>query len=916
MAKLRIGIMLDPREAAAGPNGKSIDIAFLQDVVSRRAHVEWIDVPASEPVDLLEHVPPRWAYKRSAVEDQLKSTSYLACPRQPRAGWAYLATVYGAVEHKDPQTDRCVLPARQIVFQDANVHQLFREVHELAEWVVNYDDLLDKRQLQNQGITVIRYQRQRNHGRNLIVSSTSPLRTLRVLVKRRLEELDLGLPAERTATLAERMIGDASGVSGDIVLRAAKQGVFAGELVGIVLSRAIAAEELGSVGSTAWFFLDDYAAWLGQREGRIADLMALSAQEIDGRTVLRLLITEAKYVHAESLANERKSSAQQLEDTVARMHSALFGDPGRLDRDLWLSRLSDLLLESVGTLAAEAQTFEDLRSKVRAGEVEIELKGYSHVFVSGPTDEGSSGEQNRIARVDGCLQEVFSREQLRALVKAYEAKRPMRPIRSALGDDRPWETLALRKPAVPRPWVHRLSSSTPAPEPVARTESGTVSRAEVNVTEPTPPGTPLSEAKPGEAARGNGISTTPSTETVAPDPPRAGSTAYGDGLRLLLARVGEMDRSAGDDEEWLASVAYRLRSALLGYQLGATVLGTRLTPNAALIRLQGSDRLSLDMVERRRSELLTTHGLSVISLIAQPGEIVVAVARPQREVVPLWDVLRRREVNTTAGGMNTSFVVGVRELDGEILYLNLAERFAGLQQHAPHTLIAGATGSGKSVLLQNLLLDICATNTPDLAQIHMIDPKMGVDYPAIRRLPHLRGGIITERDDAQHVLSGLLDEMDRRYRQFADKGVRNLARYNAAAGPDECLPAIFLVHDEFAEWMMDDKYKDAVSNTVARLGVKARAAGIHLVFAAQRPDNTVFPMQLRSNLGNRLVLRVEDVGTSEIALQAKGAERLLGNGHLVARLTGEPALIYAQVPFLSDDDFANASAALMEGQVA
>src|SRR5260221_7692479 len=110
------------------------------------------------------------------------------------------------------------------------------------------------------------------------------------------------------------------------------------------------------------------------------------------------------------------------------------------------------------------------------------------------------------------------------------------------------------------------------------------------------------------------------------------------------------------------------------------------------------------------------------------------------------------------------------------------------------------------------------------------------------------------------------------------------------------MPTLWIIHDEFAEWMLTDEYKDGVASAVQRLGVKARAAGIHLVFAAQRPDVNVMPMQLRANLGNRLILRVDSEGTSEISLGEKGAERLLGKGHLVARLEGMP-LCYAQVPF-------------------
>src|SRR2546429_8405741 len=101
--------------------------------------------------------------------------------------------------------------------------------------------------------------------------------------------------------------------------------------------------------------------------------------------------------------------------------------------------------------------------------------------------------------------------------------------------------------------------------------------------------------------------------------------------------------------------------------------------------------------------------------------------------------------------------------------------------------------------------------------------------------------------------------------------------------------------------MMVDEYKEHVSAIVGRLGVKARAAGISLVFAAQRPDANVMPMQLRANLGNRLVLRVDSEGTSEIALGEKGAERLLGKGHLAAKLEGESEIVFGQVPFVDSD---------------
>jgi S-DNA-T family DNA segregation ATPase FtsK/SpoIIIE len=163
-------------------------------------------------------------------------------------------------------------------------------------------------------------------------------------------------------------------------------------------------------------------------------------------------------------------------------------------------------------------------------------------------------------------------------------------------------------------------------------------------------------------------------------------------------------------------------------------------------------------------------------------------------------------------------------------------------------------------------------------------------------------------------MAGLVVEMERRYELFRAQGARDLRSFNVSAAPTDRLPMLFLVHDEFAEWMLTEDYKDAVAANVQRLGVKARAAGVHLIFAAQRPDVNVMPMQLRDNLGNRLILRVASVGTSEIALGIKGAESLLGLGHLAARLNGEPSIVFAQAPFLSDEDIVRAVDGIVRGE--
>ncbi len=890
MARLRISVMSSDVPATNPREGKFADIVFLQDAISRQAKVVWQPSPFdSETSDILTHSPARWARKRPSAKDELKSTVYLTCPKQPAVGQAYLNMVYSLVVGEDCPPDQHFLPARQISFQDETTKTTFDESHRLGEWVVNYDDLLERRQLVNQGVKVIRYQQNRTDERNFLVSSDAPLNVLKVLVRKRLEALNLGLENDRIDKLVERLINEANAVSGDIVLRAAKCGRFASELMGVVLSKALITPAMRVQNPIGWYFLDDYASWLGQKEGQIADIMAISPQYINDEPVLKVIISEAKYVDVAGLADARKTSQNQLRQTVERIADALFISPGRLDRDLWLSRLSDLLLDGIEFSSDNKLNIEQWREQIRSGTLRIDLSGYSQVFVTGANDSNVEGERSPIPKVERCFQEVFDRESVRKLISAYEAGESLFPIREQIGDDKPWTVAQALQPADRVTWVRKIEEVGEAVTvpPVASTQDNQLENFD-NPFQPTIPDQPF--------------------EPEPVDSPAASEELDSWASPALVSwwQQGQAQNSQGDAaaEKWLEESAGKLRTALLGYNLQAKIEGKRLTPNAAIIRFKGSDNLRLDDIEKKRSQLLTTHSLNVISIYGQPGEIVVSVARPQRQTISLREVWAKRKINRSPSGINLSFVIGVKEIDGELLYLNLGSSFENLEQHAPHTLIAGATGSGKSVLLQNLLLDICATNSPKLATIYLIDPKAGVDYSNIEDLLHLPEGIIVEQDPATAILESLVEEMDSRYRKFKQQKVKDLQRYNSKVPESERLPVLWLVHDEFAEWMLVDSYKDAVSSAVQRLGVKARAAGIYLIFAAQRPDATVLPVQLRDNLGNRLILRVESVGTSEISLGQKGAENLLGKGHLAARLTNQSDLIYAQVPFLADEEMA------------
>ena len=276
------------------------------------------------------------------------------------------------------------------------------------------------------------------------------------------------------------------------------------------------------------------------------------------------------------------------------------------------------------------------------------------------------------------------------------------------------------------------------------------------------------------------------------------------------------------------------KSALQQIQLQAKLLDSALTPNSALLKFAGSANMTIDQVLRRRSELLTTFGLNVISVRPEPGAVVVTVERPEREVVNIQELWSRWRPGTAEWG-NQNILIGIRENDGSQLFLSPGRK------HAPHTLIAGSTGSGKSVLMQNIILGIAATNTPEQARILLIDPKKGVDYFAFEDLPHLDGGIIDNQETASRRLSELVAEMDRRYVRFKEVRVPTLAAYNAKVVLDQRLPAIWLIHDEFAEWMLVEDYKESVTSVVR--GWASRPVPRASTLCSPRKDRTHWSCQ-------------------------------------------------------------------------
>ena len=235
----------------------------------------------------------------------------------------------------------------------------------------------------------------------------------------------------------------------------------------------------------------------------------------------------------------------------------------------------------------------------------------------------------------------------------------------------------------------------------------------------------------------------------------------------------------------------------------------------------------------------------------------------------------------------------------------------------PHLLIAGRTGTGKSVCLNTLILSILATRTPEQVRMLMIDPKM-VELSPYKRIPHLMHPVITDMKKAEAVLAWAVDKMEERYDLLARCGVRHLDSYNKldhekrlermgvdAESPEadeipERMPFIVIVADEMADMMMTSG-KD-VEGHIIRLAQKSRAVGIHLVLATQKPTVDVITGLIKSNLPARVSFQVASRTDSRVVLDEGGADRLLGNGDMLFLAPGTSKLTRAQGTFVSDDE--------------
>ena len=383
---------------------------------------------------------------------------------------------------------------------------------------------------------------------------------------------------------------------------------------------------------------------------------------------------------------------------------------------------------------------------------------------------------------------------------------------------------------------------------------------------------------------------------------------------VFLLKAGAPSAESGSDEE-LRETAGRLQSTLQNFGINVKITDISQGPTVTRYELQPEEGVRVSKIVSLSDDIKLSLAATDIRIEAPiPGKSAIGIEVPNRvaSVVALRDILITKAFQTQKSKI--SFGVG-KDIAGQPVIGDIAKM--------PHVLIAGATGSGKSVCINTIIMSILFHATPEEVKLILIDPKI-VELSVYNGIPHLMIPVVTDPQKAAAALQWGVAEMESRYRRFADAKVRDIKGYNAMiqakldAGQTEdeegntirLMPRIVIIVDELADLMM--VAKNDVETAICRLAQLARACGIHLVIATQRPSVNVITGLIKANMPSRIAFAVTNGVDSRTILDMNGAEKLLGKGDMLFFPQGLPKPARIQGAFVSDEEVTDVVAFLKE----
>jgi len=390
-------------------------------------------------------------------------------------------------------------------------------------------------------------------------------------------------------------------------------------------------------------------------------------------------------------------------------------------------------------------------------------------------------------------------------------------------------------------------------------------------------------------------------------------TLFSDNNKLPLLEFLEKHNSEiiNHDEDSLKLMSEMLEQNLQHYGISAKVKAVKPGPIVTLFEIEpiaGTKAATISTISKDLARTMTVPSLRVVETVPGTAHIGIEIPNDDRETVSLKDIISSKEFENSKAAL--TMALG-KDIQGKPVCVDLHK--------LPHLLVAGTTGSGKSVAVHSMIVSLLYKHDIENLKFLMIDPKM-LELSTYEGLPHLLHPVVTDMNEAKSVLHWCVQEMERRYRFMMDLNVRNIQSYNkqlkqnidngieTVYGPTEGnnekyhekLPYIVVVVDEFADMMQTVGKK--VEDLITRLAQKARAAGIHLILATQRPSVNVITGLIKANIPTRIGLKVSSNIDSRTILDSMGAEQLLGLGDMLFRGSGTNVLQRIHGAFVSEGE--------------
>lgn len=714
---------------------------------------------------------------------------------------------------------------------------LFNELHALAHWVITLDPFVGRDQIEAledaPDIITVKQGIGKSGLYTIVVSSSAGKDFIIKRLEKRIQTLP-AIPGDTVGLLASTIYDGARRFVPGAVLRALGLGKTAQELMGLMVARYLVDRQYPHTPQSsflAWLSLDEFTKWF---EGQLADLMRIDGwRDEEGRLHVKILLVEAKF-RATDASNEAR---QQLTKS----------------RDLFLSALQRPEADASDEMEYSDANFwrrdilMAMEQASRGALLGPEGKELTHL----PADDREDWLEGRY---------IFEGIETILAMCRHDEESGIRKTESGfhIGADGISELIKemLKHEPIGEPLEATVEQATS--EPGSSSETGKSASTSV-VPEAGLPSEPAPEPAATVISTDVGDHVTSQASPPAYPLERVSIQALHTYYQRILDTLGEFGVKVARVEgaeaymEGPASVCFKVLP-----QSGVRV--------DTIYRLQEELKLKLELPSDRQIRMYVDRGTVNLEVPKREEE------RNYFNTSQLWSGW------TPPGEGKLTAPLGVDQ-EGQVVSIDFSS------SNSPHLLVAGTTGSGKSIALGTLLHGLTRFYSPEQLRLLLIDPK-GTELVEFEGTPHLEGQIGWSAEDAVEVLDRAVTEMQRRYAMFKEARVRDLAQYNASCAEGDRLPWWLVVLDEYADLTSDKDDKKAVEALLQRLTQKARAAGIHVIVATQKPTATVISTVLRSNLPIQLALRVKSAVDSKVILDESGAEALNGKGDAFLKVDG------------------------------